>query len=719
MLHDVGIISNSTVNLVVTSLATGRSWSLEAHGSLLPSRSLQYLIDLAHGGMACGLVPMLALDGTGGVYFLRDRRKRIVAVYKPRDEEAFTQNNPRGLMSFGNDNVSLRPGIRPGESYLREMAAYLLDHDHKLGVPGTAVVESRHPSYSWSMQPSAGGGGQQRGKDNKTKVGSFHEFVLYDEIVSDIAPERLERAQVQRLAVLDIRILNCDRHDANILAKRKNTGYELIPIDHGMSFPETLEIAWCDWCWLSWPQVKEPLDPDVYTYILGLDPKKDAALLLEKLNLRPSCIRIFRAVCILLIEGAKAGLTLYEIANVILRLEDLNTPSIMEHIIFRAKDLSLATEAEIRVPWSYKDSFHYEPPPRFNAAEVESSSSKTPPLPSTKFGSINVNQHTKHNRMSSSSTTELTSSFSSTSRSNKPESKDSPKIRLEWDSSFSSLNTGGENWVVIPLSVSWLGRKWMCIISPRFERTLFLLDDSDDGEDGHDDGVSDGCSILDKESDNYVEIGFWNEPMSDVDRRNSTRVWHELEAVESEDVIESQSSSCDVGGGRGAGVLSLSHAAAAPHSSLFQKAAAEVTSSRLDPSVPDIQRLATNPKQQKPQSYEGSSSINVKIPPPIAVIEKEVSLQPSQPQDLNLEDDSSKIITSDYSDNGPPTSMSILRSNSFGGFRSFPLSPPNDTDEKDVAFESHFLYFVTHLVKEEIRTICSIHRDTYHDSHIP
>ncbi len=364
MLHDVGITSNCTVNLVVTSLATGRSWFLGAHGSLLPRRSLQHLIDLTHGGMECGLAPILTLEGTQGVYFLRDRRKRIVAVYKPRDEEAFMQNNPRGLMSYGNDNVSLRPGIRPGEAYLREVAAYLLDHGHKLGVPATTIVESRHPSYSWGMQPSAGGEGQERGKDNQMKVGSFQEFVHYDEIVSDIAPEKFEKVQVQLLAVLDIRILNCDRHDANILLKRKKIGFELIPIDHGMSFPEVLEIASCDWCWISWRQIKEPIDPYVHTYILALNPEKDAEMLREKLNLRPSCCRLFRVVCTLLIEGAKAGLTLYEIANIILRQGDLHTPSIIEHIMFRAQGLSLAVEAETRVLWSPKDSNHFQLDPK-------------------------------------------------------------------------------------------------------------------------------------------------------------------------------------------------------------------------------------------------------------------------------------------------------------------------------------------------------------------
>lgn len=50
--------------------------------------------------------------------------------------------------------------------------------------------------------------------------------------------------------MLDIRILNCDRNDTNILVKKHNVQietsngikvkkeYKLIPIDHGLSFPD-------------------------------------------------------------------------------------------------------------------------------------------------------------------------------------------------------------------------------------------------------------------------------------------------------------------------------------------------------------------------------------------------------------------------------------------------------------------------------------------------
>jgi len=68
-----------------------------------------------------------------------------VAVWKPIDEEPFAPNNPRGMQApFGSNTC--RPGVKSGESSLREVLAFLLDHDGFAGVPPTALVELSHPS---------------------------------------------------------------------------------------------------------------------------------------------------------------------------------------------------------------------------------------------------------------------------------------------------------------------------------------------------------------------------------------------------------------------------------------------------------------------------------------------------------------------------------------------------------------------------------------------
>jgi hypothetical protein len=49
-------------------------------------------------GLALGLAPVLAMDGTGGTYFFKDPSHRNVGCFKPQDEEPFGPNNPRGLV---------------------------------------------------------------------------------------------------------------------------------------------------------------------------------------------------------------------------------------------------------------------------------------------------------------------------------------------------------------------------------------------------------------------------------------------------------------------------------------------------------------------------------------------------------------------------------------------------------------------------------------------
>ena len=71
-------------------------------------------------GIGQGLAPSLALDGMGGTYVLRDAKRNPVAAFKPRDEEPFAPNNPRGLAGkMGQPGIN--PAIPSGEAHLREV----------------------------------------------------------------------------------------------------------------------------------------------------------------------------------------------------------------------------------------------------------------------------------------------------------------------------------------------------------------------------------------------------------------------------------------------------------------------------------------------------------------------------------------------------------------------------------------------------------------------
>ena len=65
-------------------------------------------------------------------------------MFKPCDEEPMAACNPRGFHDTRSD-YGMRQGILPGEGAFREVAAFVLDHGHRAGVPATAMVYAEMP----------------------------------------------------------------------------------------------------------------------------------------------------------------------------------------------------------------------------------------------------------------------------------------------------------------------------------------------------------------------------------------------------------------------------------------------------------------------------------------------------------------------------------------------------------------------------------------------
>jgi len=119
--------------------------------------------------------------------------------------------------------------------------------------------------------------------------------------------------------------MNADRNVANILCQRipdDPDHFRLIPIDHGYSLRSKCDVAWFDWCWLDWPQMKEPLSSVTRDYVLGLDIEADVRLLQERLNMKDDVLDYFRCSCQILKAGVRAGLTLFDICSAILCRND-------------------------------------------------------------------------------------------------------------------------------------------------------------------------------------------------------------------------------------------------------------------------------------------------------------------------------------------------------------------------------------------------------------
>lgn len=374
-LHDAGIHrSGETLLLDIKGSNTSPDGSMSSllsnskdlciSSSMLDStpKALRNLVQEARRGFALGLKPDMALEGSGGTYFLHDSRKNKIGVFKPADEEPYADNNPRGYLRQ-QPGDSLREGIVPGEACIREVAAYLLDHGGFAGVPMTTLAEARHPAFNSNgskLNVSQGGaaiGAHSFVPPNSPaphssalkKAGSFQEFVRCECTIDDVSPSKISVEEIHKIAILDIRIMNADRNAANLLIRRRtDNSLELVPIDHGYCLRSVCDVSWMDWCWLDWPQLKEPLSETHRKYVENLDIEADAQMLRERLNICEEAVDYFRASSALLKAGVAAGLTLYDIAILCCRNDNLaEVPSMMEKLFDMAAELAhVAVENE-------------------------------------------------------------------------------------------------------------------------------------------------------------------------------------------------------------------------------------------------------------------------------------------------------------------------------------------------------------------------------------
>ena len=325
-------------------------------------KPLRQTIQYARRAFALGIKPDLVMDGSGGSYFIHDTNKNKIAVFKPADEEPYAENNPRGYLPGQGQADSLRQGIAPGEACIREVAAFLLDHEGFAGVPMTTLAEARHPAFNTNgarLKVAEGGasiGAHSLGavsfpspssssfvqQEQAKKVGSFQEFIRAEGTMDDLSPSKLSVEQVHKIAILDIRLLNADRNPANLLCRRlPDNTLELVPIDHGYCLRSMCDVSWMDWCWLDWPQLKEPLSEKSKEYIRQMNIDADARILSERLNISKEAIDYFRASSSILKAGVEAGLSLYSIAVMCCRNDMLGeVPSALEHLTSMASELA-------------------------------------------------------------------------------------------------------------------------------------------------------------------------------------------------------------------------------------------------------------------------------------------------------------------------------------------------------------------------------------------
>ncbi|WOL16389.1 hypothetical protein Cni_G25176 [Canna indica] len=276
------------------------------------SRTVHALVVEAAIALASGATPVPVADGLSTAHYLFNRFGESFAVVKPMDEEAAL---PLGTLQ------GLKLSTQASEMGAREVAAYLLDHAGFAGVPPTALIMITRPSSD-----------SDDADLHPKRIASIQRFVPHDFDAGELGPSRFSVTSVHRIGILDVRILNVDRHAGNILVKTgsgcgccydggcgaNDSMAELVPIDHGLCLPEIIDDPYFEW--LHWPQASVPFSKAEAEYVSSLDPFSDADLLRADLPLlKDSCLRILIICTIFLKRAVAAGLCLADIGHMMTR----------------------------------------------------------------------------------------------------------------------------------------------------------------------------------------------------------------------------------------------------------------------------------------------------------------------------------------------------------------------------------------------------------------
>eukprot|EP00182_Erythrolobus_australicus_P004244 CAMPEP_0185833650 /NCGR_PEP_ID=MMETSP1353-20130828/3297_1 /TAXON_ID=1077150 /ORGANISM="Erythrolobus australicus, Strain CCMP3124" /LENGTH=769 /DNA_ID=CAMNT_0028531965 /DNA_START=285 /DNA_END=2595 /DNA_ORIENTATION=+ len=325
-----------------------RRWKLrKSHHAFTPwdfSQIANAAVTLA-GGPASAERP--GREGVSGSYFIRSTHD-ILGVFKPIDEESGKRVEHSNSISEVASNVETESYFSPGGGAHREVAAYLLDHDHFAGVPQTALA-CLDIALPKSDRPAL----KLASSDADAKNGAFQMYVSNLGDADDFGPAVFLSESVHRLAILDIRIINCDRHGGNALVVRSeqagiSNAYELVPIDHGFVLPEF--VPTCRWpVWMDWKQTKEPLGIQTRRYVEMLDAEMDARILKDELDgaIAASSLAWLRVSTFLLKRGIALGLSLHDIGLFMFSRDPGRETSALAKCTAEAFDAGVAREQRL------------------------------------------------------------------------------------------------------------------------------------------------------------------------------------------------------------------------------------------------------------------------------------------------------------------------------------------------------------------------------------
>jgi len=112
----------------------------------------------------------------------------------------------------------------------------------------------------------------------------------------------------------------------------------LVPIDHGLTLPDSFQVSSYDLAWMSYGQAEEPFSERTLDYIKAINIEDDINFIESNFDVRPVCLRNMKISTLLLQQAAQRGLTLAQIGSILCRPDDDDTePSLLERLVQQAE----------------------------------------------------------------------------------------------------------------------------------------------------------------------------------------------------------------------------------------------------------------------------------------------------------------------------------------------------------------------------------------------
>jgi hypothetical protein len=282
-------------------------WPAEAYqlAKLRFAPEMSYLIWEIKEAFQDAIEPVKCEAGTTESYFLFNREKEPIALFKLHN-------------------------------YVNEYIAFRLDHSNFAQVPATVLSKLEHAKW----------GGK--------KIGALQQFIADAKpllALEENSGAHYDANSIRRIATLDIRLLNIDRHKANLLATRS---HQLIPIDHELILSAGTARAY--FAWERWTQATTPFSKIEQAYIASLDADEDRTILMQELNISETYANRLYVSTRLLQIAASSNFSAAQIGNLFTEHGPKENESTFCYLLEKIKEHNFATWAYFKkgVDWEIK-----------------------------------------------------------------------------------------------------------------------------------------------------------------------------------------------------------------------------------------------------------------------------------------------------------------------------------------------------------------------------